>query len=335
MELLKKYLQGRTSPDEEKLIKDLLVKSEEDDRIRKLLEDEWRLTSTDNELGIDIRDAWKEFKLQAGISCQEKKLDEGFFRKLPARFSAALVAASILAVLLSAAVLVAVFQQNARNIAAKEEVTYTIKKTGRGEKLNISLPDGSFIKLNSSTQLRIPSDYNVAKERIVYLEGEAFFEVAKFDNKPFKVISDGVTTEVLGTSFNVNTFSSEKKISVAVISGSVRVANDNNEIILHPEEMTTVGATTTVFSKINFDVDFVTGWRNNLLIFDKVTFEEIIEGLTQWYGVEFIIENKPKKSGTYSGRFENKSLQLVLEGLGFSSAFEYKIVDKTVYLNFK
>lgn len=338
LEILKKYLNGNTTSEEERFIHRWLIKNEGNKEVWDLLREEWRQTSAENELDLDMDEAWNEFKRKVNNPAEWSKAPgianrlEHSFRRRPS----VIMGASIVTVLISVVFLFLIFRStDTGNAVPEQPVAYDIQKTTRGQKLSISLPDGSFVKLNSSTELRIPQNYNVGKERVVYLSGEAFFEVAKDENRPFKVISGKITSQVLGTSFNVNTFLDQDDVSVAVITGEVRVSNASYEIVLHPDEMTTVGPATTVPEKKTFNTEYITGWRNNLLIFDKVSLEEIIESLEQWYGVEFVIKGKPQRTGKYSGRFENKPLKWVLEGLGFSSAFGYKIIDRTVYLKFK
>ena len=337
LELLRKYLKGDTLPSEEQHIRRWLTKNEDNKDVQQLLQEEWERTSVDT--GLDLEEAWGDFTQKVGINRyiqHGKKLRAAVPHKRSAKGKfMAIAIASLVLFFITTALLFLFVQRGGQNSSFSDEETYSLKTTNRGEKLNISLPDGSYIKLNSSTELRIPDNYNTEKERVVYLKGEAFFEIARDEQRPFKVISGSVITEVLGTSFNVNTVSMNEGINVAVITGKVRVANSQHEIILQPKEMSTLGPATGKPIKETFNEDLVTGWRNNLLIFDKVSFDEIIDRMEQWYGVGFIIEGRPQNTGRYSGRFENKSLPLVLEGLGFSSAFEYRIVDKTVYLDFK
>ncbi|MDN5202179.1 FecR domain-containing protein [Fulvivirgaceae bacterium BMA10] len=332
LRLFKKYLEGSTSQEENLIIRNMMFQFEEDEGLKQLLLEEWRQTSSKNELSLDMDEAWQEIK--------KVMLNNNDFR-LPTRPTKTIrwpgmaVAASVVLAVAIGTLFFPQWFDNDTKERIPVEAVYIQKQTGKGEKLNISLPDGSFIKLNSSTRLSIPSNYHSNDEREVYLEGEAFFEIAKFEKKPFKVITGEVTTTVLGTSFNVKAPSNDKKVSVALVEGKVKVANANGEIILDTNEMTTVQSSTDNLSKSSFDVEEVTGWRNNLLIFNEVPFYEIIEKLEQWYGVEIEIKGDPVADKKYSGRFENKSLALVLEGLGFSSAFDYEIKDKSVFLNFK
>ena len=323
--LLKKYLEGKTSAEENLIIQDILTLYENDHELKQWLFEAWQKTSTKKELSLDIDESWVEIK--KAISSNTKPTKGIHWPQIG-------VAASIvLAVTLGALFFQQMSNGNSTG-SATEEVAFIKKQTGKGEKLNISLSDGSFIKLNASTELSIPANYYSYDERVVYLKGEAFFEVAKFEGKPFKVITGKVTTTVMGTSFNVKAPLGNDQVSVALVDGKVRVAYAKDEIILNPAEMTTVQPLTDELSKKTFDIEVITGWRNNLLIFDEIPFGEIIERLEQWYGVEFKINGAPSADKKYSGRFENKPLALVLEGLGFSSAFDYEIKDKSVVLNF-
>ena len=323
--LLRKYLAGDTSPVENLIVRDLLVQNNEDNELKQWLFEEWQKTPAKKQLPLDINAAWPEIeKVMSGNG-------------KPAKTRWTVIAAAACVVL--AVTLGALFFQRWSDYHSNEHIItdteYIQKQTAKGEKLNISLPDGSFIKLNASTKLSIPANYNRNSERVVYLQGEAFFEVAKFEKKPFKVITGEVTTTVMGTSFNVKAPLHTDQVSVALVEGKVKVANVRDEIMLDPAEMTTVQSSLEKLSKKHFDIETITGWRNNLLIFDEIPFQEIIVKLEQWYGVEFEISGAPLADKKYSGRFENKSLALVLEGLGFSSAFDYEIKNKSVFLNFK
>ena len=96
------------------------------------------------------------------------------------------------------------------------------KSNPRGMKTTILLSDGTKVKLNSETSLRYP-EYFSDSVRIVYLKGEAFFEVERDESKPFIVISKGIRTKVLGTSFDIRAYPDEVELSVGVVEGKVQV----------------------------------------------------------------------------------------------------------------
>src|SRR5690606_7892291 len=113
------------------------------------------------------------------------------------------------------------------------------RETERGEKARLSLPDGTHILLNSDSRLWYNPDFGKDLERVVYLEGEAFFDVAKDTLHPFKIHSGDITTTVLGTSFNVQAFADEE-ITVSLVSGKVQIENqsalNDSQIYLKPGE---------------------------------------------------------------------------------------------------
>jgi transmembrane sensor len=326
--ILTDYFQGKTSGKVTEKAKKFIIDHRNDDALNDLLAEEWNETSSDNQFHINSEEYWNEISRHVDESSKSGVLS--IFSKTTIGISVA--AAVTLAILTF--IFIGEFQVQDSIAQVAHEVTYTDKQTNKGEKLNVALPDGSNIRLNSSSKIRIPSNYSSAKERVVFLEGEAFFKVSKFEGKTFKVISKGVTTEVLGTSFNINSKDKEDNVSVAVVTGKVQVSTKRSRIVLNPNEITSVRAETINLKKSWFDQDEVTGWNDNVLVFREESFVEVIDQLEEWYGVEFIIKGQPKVASKYNGRFENTSLQVVLEGLGFSSSFDYKIKNKTIFLKF-
>lgn len=323
--ILTSYFEGSVSQDMGKQARSYIIDHRNDDTLNDVLAEEWNHTPDDNQFQINKEESWAEIKHHLEDKTKNRKLS--VFAK-----TGMAVAATI-----ALAILAFVWQNDfsgKEKAYSEKEIGYTIKKTNKGEKLNVSLPDGSTIRLNSSSELRIPTNYTTAETRLVQLDGEAFFSVSKFEGKSFQVESNGVTTEVLGTSFNINTEKKTGNTSVAVVTGKVQVNTLRSKIVLLPSEMTVVRAESINLKKTTFDYDEVIGWNKNLLVFNESGFTEVIDNLEEWYGVEFVIAGEPTLNSTYNGRFENKSLQLVLEGLGFSSSFDYQIKDKTVFLKF-
>ena len=215
--------------------------------------------------------------------------------------------------------------------------SYIDKVNPRGKKSSFQLADGSRIKLNAESILRIPEQFS-EKERLVYLEGEAFFEITKDKLRPFIVVTGGVATEVLGTSFNVRAFPDEDQVKVAVIEGQVKVSQDirNDDspqtlsAFLEPHEMASVDKDQII--KSVFEEDKVFAWKHNTIYFDNLRFEQVVTKLERWYGVNFVINRIGGIPGRYNGRFTSLSLEKVLEGLSYSSEFQFTIEEKTIYI---
>jgi len=324
--ILADYIEGNTNPELCKQVKKYIISNRNNDILNDALAEEWEATSGENKFHLNKEEYWIDIKKHI----TDKESTKEVFSK---HYFSISIAAGI-----AIAVLFFLFHYTLQNegtkphIAAK--ITYIIKETKKGEKLNVSLPDGSNIRLNSSSKLQIPSDYGSSDDRMVKLEGEAFFNVSKFEGKSFKVISQGVTTKVLGTTFNINSKPKESEVVVAVVTGKVQVTTKRAQIILNPKELTQVSSESINLKKSNYDLDATIGWSGDLLVFKEDSFEDVIKDLEEWYGVEFVVEKQPQINEKYSGKFENSSLQLVLEGLGFSSSFDYEIKGKTVFLKF-
>jgi transmembrane sensor len=205
------------------------------------------------------------------------------------------------------------------------------KITAAGEKLTVQLSDGTIIKLNSETKLIYPERFSDSI-RLVYLDGEAFFEVAKNTEKPFVIKTRLAEAEVLGTSFNIKAFENDEDMKMALISGSVRLKNKlGGEQILKPYEMGIIKHNQPVILTDQFDVKEVVGWKDGILLFKKATFEHVIKTLESWYGVE--IENPSIKTrGVYSGEFRNETLENVLTGIAYTYGLSYEIKGKKVYI---
>ncbi|WP_020526952.1 FecR family protein [Flexithrix dorotheae] len=224
------------------------------------------------------------------------------------------------------------FGNREENLSAVEWVEKVVDK---GEKVTLTMKDGSKIKLNSESKLRFPENFAPDK-REVYLEGEAFFEVAKDSNRPFTIYSGNLSTTVLGTAFNVRAYSNEKEMKVALLEGKVKVTNQVNageNMLLSPMEMASLNKEKNNLVKKEFLFEDELGWKDGLLLFKNANFEEIRLKLERWYGVSFIIQNNPKLVKGYSGRFENESLEEVLEGISFTSGFKFKMEKGNVIIN--
>ena len=208
------------------------------------------------------------------------------------------------------------------------------KKTNAGEKVLISLPDGSKVKLNSLSSLRYTGDFNVT-ERKVFLSGEAFFEVVANEQKLFTVVSGKIETAVTGTSFNVKSFS-DSIAAVAVTSGNVLVKErrGNNTIALEKDEMTSIHLNDQVWHKSDFDYDKVIGWKDGILVFENAGFEKILARLAGWYGVEFEVLGKANPDILINTTYHNDPLERILHGLSFTYDFNFEIQEKRITIKF-
>ncbi|WP_020529046.1 FecR family protein [Flexithrix dorotheae] len=239
-------------------------------------------------------------------------------------------AAAITAILVCAFAYL-VFIQNEKE-ENKTAVVYLEKTNQLGQKATIFLGDGTVIKLNSGSTLKYPKVFN-NDERVVYLEGEAFFEVAKNPKKPFTVISGKIRTKVLGTSFNVRAYPEDNKVQVAVLSGKVGVKVPSKEsLVLLPNESAIYNKSESEVKHAKVDMEKELAWKDNIIYFKNADFEEIRNVLERWYGVNFLLKKDVKIEYDFTGKFENRSLESVLEGISFSLDFQFEIDKDTVVI---
>ena len=173
----------------------------------------------------------------------------------------------------------------------------------------IQLPDGSKVTLNRHSQLSYPETFN--KERIVKLNGEAYFEVSKNPKKPFRVKANGVTIRVLGTHFNVN----------------VSVSNNANgkQMILKPNETAIYRKSTGILSMhINANAQNEISWREGILSFNDISMGEIARQLSHHFNVTIQIKSEQLRNYKLNARFkQNETLEEILEMLAPIVGFTY------------
>jgi transmembrane sensor len=164
--------------------------------------------------------------------------------------------------------------------------------TPRGGQYMVNLPDGTKVWLNAVTTLKYP--YAFAKnERLVELNGEAYFEVSKDRARPFRVKTGTQTVEVLGTHFNINAYRDEAVVKTTLLEGAVKVSTPSGSVNLHPGEQSLLNATSARLSlNEQVDIDKEMGWKNNVFAFDNDDLQSIMRQISRWYDVDVVYKGK-------------------------------------------
>jgi len=191
------------------------------------------------------------------------------------------------------------------------------------------LPDGTKIWVNALSELRFPVQFG-AEQRKVYLSGEAYFEVAHDAGRPFVVEVNGTTVEVLGTHFNVNSYS--KITTTTLLEGAVKVANKTGHQLLVPGQQAEVGESIHIQQA---NVNKAIAWKSGDFYFKSDTITEIMEELSRWYDVDVRFEGEiPEKKG-YSGNIRRDvNLSEVLEMLSYVSGARFDVRGRTISVKF-
>lgn len=200
--------------------------------------------------------------------------------------------------------------------------------TPRGRQYSLELSDGTKVWLNASSSISFPTSFP-ANERKVVLTGEAYFEVAKDKNKPFKVMTKDVEVKVLGTHFNINGYDDEAEINTTLMEGSVLVGKKDRKMLLKPGQQAEMKNTGEVNIRDLDNFDTVLAWKRGMFHFENASLEEVLRQLSRWYDVDIVIDK-----GVVSRNFEgeiNRDLELsqllkILEGNNIHFKIEGKVL---------
>lgn len=205
-----------------------------------------------------------------------------------------------------------------------------------GVKSNLTLQDGSRVILNSGSTLRYIKNFE-AHQRILELEGEAYFEVAKDPQRPFKVITGPVTTQAIGTSFNIRAYKDES-LDISLLTGLVAVQvnmDESRELNLEKGEGLQIDLEKQEVLRVDFDEALLLAWTRKTIVFNQAPMPEVTRVLENWYGVKVQYTNRPSRNLEVSGTFQDQTLKNVLEGLSYSARFDFTINKDEVVLTFK
>lgn len=215
----------------------------------------------------------------------------------------------------------------------------------------LTLPDGSKVKLNAGSRLVYDEEGLANGRREVVLEGEGYFDVKADEQHPFVIRTGKVDIRVLGTTFNLKAYPGDNRVETFLISGKVEVAYEENgkktRLQLNPRqrfilnlptvEITNSGRSTPPPVLKNVVADetqaeagaLQPGWLNGRLELENVTFEQLINELERWYNVKIILKNDKLKTEVFTGTFDSKSLPEVLQALQYTLQFKYIIHEET------
>jgi ferric-dicitrate binding protein FerR (iron transport regulator) len=211
---------------------------------------------------------------------------------------------------------------------SKDDNSFNTLSTPTGGQYNIILADGTKVYLNAVSSIKYPTQFNGDK-RVVELEGEAYFEVAKNKNKPFIVKSDNQSIEVLGTHFNVHAYNNEPVVKTTLLEGSVAVAFKNQKTILKPGQQSDISDNASRIKVREVDTEEAVAWKNGRFKFDNADLKTVMKQLERWYGITVEYRGDVSDVRFNGGTFRNKNLSEVLKVLELSN-IKFKVEGKTV-----
>lgn len=280
-------------------------------------------------------EAWKQqfplapkFEVSTALKRLNERIDqhEQEVKSNQRSFSWVAIAASVTFLIVAASAVFISIQSN----KAALPVQYVEIKTPTGGIKSFLLSDSTKVTLNEESTLTYPASFTSAK-REVSLIGEAFFEVKRDSLRPFIVKTGEVITQVLGTSFNVQTLSEE--VVVAVATGKVRVSKGQESLMLLPAEKATYVRRVNALRKERVDLASILSWRNPPLIFHDTPLTEVAAVLEKKFNVVITFEKESLQRCVLTGKFKTDSLEKVLTAIGFSLGIRYSQSDNQIYLS--
>ena len=211
------------------------------------------------------------------------------------------------------------------------KLKYNDLQIPRGGEFSIVLEDGTKVWLNSDTKFRYPVSF-VGDERRVFLEGEAFFKVAK-GAKPFYVESQGQIIRVYGTEFNISAYPSDQLVYTTLVEGhvSVKAAHCDSSVNLVPGIQSMFNKNSLDIALRQVDTDEVTSWRTGMIVFEYQTCDQIMKNLARWYDFEYKYEGKDVSRLQYKGKVPRYgNFNEVLDVLEQCGGIKFKVNGKMV-----
>ncbi len=238
-------------------------------------------------------------------------------------------------ILLISAIGLIAYQRNIRQ--APLPIAYAQISNPDGRQSKIILPDSSAIYLSGGSTLRYAKNFTGTK-RIVYLDGEAFFEVVHDAKRPFVVESGEITTVVLGTSFNVKAFAANNKVSVTVRTGKVGVmakVKGKPQLVkfLLPDEQIEINTQNGLYTFNTTDAAGLSDWRNNNFIYYNTSLKDIAASLEHHYGVKIEFTDPELGKNKLTAKFYDMSLKHVMDNLSALTGLAYTQKDDHYFIS--
>ena len=219
-----------------------------------------------------------------------------------------------------------------------DQPVYHCLEVPRGGEFSFLLPDSTTVFLNAESRLRFPDRFVPGSERIVYLSGEAYFDVKRDPRSPFLVCQEHSAVKVTGTSFNVKAYPDDTNEATTLISGTVSMGIGTTEqwIVLKPGEQGYYDATRKTLLQQTVDVNYYTAWKDGVFAFYRQPLEEVMKTLGCWYLFDTHYQNEALKSILYTGKINrHASIREVLHTFELMDELTFDIKGKEVIVRRK
>ena len=184
-----------------------------------------------------------------------------------------------------------------------ETVSQLCLNVPRGGEFKIILEDGSEVWLNSESELIYPESFS-KEERRVIVKGEAYFKIAKEEERPFFVETEGQLVRVYGTEFNIRSYNEDEEIYTTLVSGSIglsKMDGKSGRLMLTPGHQAQFSKEDEEMSVKPVNTEIVTSWRHGRFVFEEQNLEQIMTELSRWYSFDYQFEDESLKHIVFMG----------------------------------
>ena len=219
------------------------------------------------------------------------------------------------------------------NIVSDSEPAFIVASNNTGIVQKVTLPDGTIINLNTCSRLTYPESFS-GKSREVFLDGEAYFDVAHDKRHPFIVRAGELKIRVLGTKFNVNASTLVPQFTATLIEGSIEAVTGKKNILMKPNQQLKYDTSSGRVSLTELtNASREIRWTQNVWVLSDTPLLDICQRLEQQFNIKIIIMNDELIGKSFTGEFyTNESLESILKTMQISTPFEYEYKGKNIIL---
>ena len=323
-----KFLKGELSKEESQQVQDWLAEDANQKLAREMLGHVWSGNS------IQLKNKKPDFEQLLGqvhhkINLRQLKEKEAIApkRKLQRSIPLFYRIAAILIVPLFMASLWLFLSNN--HIFDQREIAQRQIYTKPGTVTQIELPDGSKVWLNDGTTIHYPEKFT-GKQRRLFVDGEAYFEVKKDPLHPFIVENPMMNTVVTGTKFNLNAYSDDHYFEATLVEGKIHLEKDNKQYILDPSQQVRYNAINGQVVRKEVNALIYSSWIDGKLTMEDEPLSDAIKKLGRWYNVNFVIKDQDLDKYLLTATFKNEKLEQTLQNIAYALPVKFSVQEKIV-----
>ena len=318
--LILRFFGGLCTPEENAWVEDWLQQEGNETRMQQWLWEDWQETS-----GTMPEETATRLKASLAMSTGRT----GLLRKMYKTVFYRIAAAVVLAVVVAAGFLLSPGPVN--STAGRQEIVYSDSIYNKEQTpFKTVLPDGSTVWLNTDAVLYIAADFGTTTRR-VKLKGEAFFDIQPNAKQPFYTATGNLTTQVLGTTYNVEAYPSENEIHISLISGSVAVHAADTGCVLKPGERVSYTGNAAAMRVTAVATADPSAWVKGKIVLNRIALPEALERLSRLYRTSIVYDRDHMKGKYITGEFDRDALPEVLQSMLFVHNLQYRQLTNGTY----